>query len=954
MKTAFPSPDEWAEINALLDEALELPANVRDAWLEGLEAGRAVHRDALRELLSADVEAERGAYLSDLPELGLDFERQVAGLEPGRRIGPYRLLTEIGRGGMGAVWLAERVDGFVNRRIALKLPHVIWDDSLADRLSRETAILATLEHEHIARLYDAGVDEAGRPFLAMEFVNGESIDGWCNSHQTSLHDRLGLLLQVMAAVSHAHSRLIVHRDLKPGNILVTPEAQVKLLDFGIAKLLGGNADDPTALTQVAGRALTLDYASPEQIRGEALGTTSDVYSLGVVAYELLAGARPYRLKRGSAAEIEEAIANADPRLASVAATDVATRRALRGDLDAILNRALKKPAESRYQSVDAFAQDIQRYLRGAPVQAQPDSRRYRVSKFVQRNRLAVSMTAALSLAVIGGGGVSAWQASVARAQERRASAEASRQSAVSDLYVESMTRLSVLGANDPDELSRPHAVVKVLQDKLAELAPRMKDSPVGRAAQLNAVMLQLNYDNQFEASLAVGREYLALVIAIDAPPDQIIEAHAALGRTLFQLKRRDESETMRRTGIEWAPDADDPATVMNRLSLMSDLGGLLTADGRRQEALDVLSRAQVLATRTFPDRYEQFSNLTQLAILYTGFDDERAMRLAQQGHDGAQAANVADPDNEATDFWLYGNALLENGRAAEAEAAYARSLEIFETEYQFTSRNTVRAIGRLSGAIARRGDHARAAALLASTRERLNAAKGGVSPFSAGQMLARELENDWLAGDVTSAASHLFVPTPSQWSGDAIRDNDFLLAHVARAMIFAGRAGEAVTLMESMRSHWPSPDRPNGSWLRICEILATAQLAAGQAPAALQTANDTSAMLERNQSFTGRYRRVFSELGALAAARLGKADEATRLLGLGDGIAPAFASPMERADSRMRRAEVLSFLAQREPARNEVRQALAELAGQHAGSPRLVLARQLADGAAPGSVPVRP
>ncbi|CAN5128276.1 hypothetical protein BH10PSE17_BH10PSE17_11010 [soil metagenome] len=941
--TAFPSPSQWAEINALLDEALELPASVRDAWLAGLDGERAAHREALRDLLSTDADAERQAYLSDLPDLGADFEQRIAGLVPGRRIGPYRLLNEIGRGGMGAVWLAERADGLVNRRIALKLPHVVWDDSLAERLTRETAILAALEHEHIARLYDAGFDSAGRPFLAMEFVDGAAIDAWCSSHAASLRERLALLLQVFAAVSHAHSRLIVHRDLKPGNILVTPDAQVKLLDFGIAKLLEGNRTDLTALTQVTGRALTLDYASPEQIRGEPLGTTSDVYSLGVVAYELLAGAKPYRLKRGSPAEIEDAIANAEPRLASDAALDAAVRRELHGDLDAILNQALKKSVTERYQSVDAFALDIRRYLRGDPVLAQPDSRRYRAVKFVQRNRLAVTMTTALLLAVIVGGGVSAWQAGVARAQERRASAEASRQTAVSDLYVESMTRLSVLGANDPAELARPHAVLRVLQDKLAELAPRMKDSPVGRAAQLNAVMLQLNYDNQFEASLAVGREYLAQLIAIEAPADQIIEAYATLGRTLFQLGRRDESEAMRRAGMEWAPDADDAASVMNRLSLMSDLGGLLNAGGRRQEALEVLSRGEALASRKFPHRYERYANLTQLAILHAGFDDALEMRLAQQGHDGTQAANAADPDSEAVDIWMYGNALLDNGRAAEAEAAYARSLELMKKEYEFGSRNTVRAIGRLAGAIARRGDHDRVATLLADTRARLAATKDGVSPFAAGQLNGRELESDWLAGDVQSAARHLTAPAPALWSGDAIRDNDFLLVHEARAMTLIGRAPEAVSLMQTVRSHWPSPDRPNASWIRITETLATAQLAAGQPQEALQTAESLSAMLERNRSFTGRYRRVFSELSALAAARMGNRDEARRLLSLGDGIAPPFPSAVERADSALRRAEVFALLQQPEQARTEARRALADLAAQHPGSPRLASARKLAD-----------
>jgi len=284
MTPLSPFEAHWPAISALLDEALGLPAPERAPWLEGLVGEPSSHREALRALLAHQASVETDDFLNTLPRLDtVHASPPVSGLAAGGSVGAYRLIAEIGQGGMGTVWLAERADGLMNRRVALKLPRIVWGDSFAKRLAREREILATLEHEHIARLYDAGIDAHGRPFLAMEYVDGEPIDAYCRTHALPVRERVALLLQVMAAVSHAHSRLVVHRDLKPSNILVTTDAKVKLLDFGIAKLLEGDSTLRTALTELSGRALTLDYASPEQIRGQPLGTASDVYSLAVGA-----------------------------------------------------------------------------------------------------------------------------------------------------------------------------------------------------------------------------------------------------------------------------------------------------------------------------------------------------------------------------------------------------------------------------------------------------------------------------------------------------------------------------------------------------------------------------------------------------------------------------------------------------------------------------------------------
>ena len=414
---------QWETVNALLDQALNLPVNERATWVDSLAGEQARFKDVLQRLLTHSGAVETDDFLGTLPKFsGAANERPdpKTDLVAGDAIGPYRLLGVLGSGGMGAVWLAERADGNLKRKVALKLPHLSWEPSLAERMARERDILAKLEHPHIARLYDAGVDQHGRPYLALEYVDGLPIDTYCQQHALALKERLALLLQVAAAVAHAHARLVVHRDLKPSNILVTAEGEVRLLDFGIAKLLQGDAALAPDLTQVGSRALTPDYASPEQIRGDAIGTASDVYSLGVVAYELLAQTRPYRIKASTPGQLEAAITAVDAPLASTAATDPVLQRQLKGDLDAILNKALKKSPVERYASIDAFAQDITRHLQHQPVSAQPDRLAYRLKKFLARYTLQVAAGTLVFVAVLAGSGIALWQARQAQLEAARA------------------------------------------------------------------------------------------------------------------------------------------------------------------------------------------------------------------------------------------------------------------------------------------------------------------------------------------------------------------------------------------------------------------------------------------------------------------------------------------------------------------------------------------------------
>jgi len=555
----------WQAFSRLLDQALELPFAERLKWIDTLGVEHDALKPALRAVLARDRGVETRQWLGTLPPLATgesaSFDAADADDQAGERIGPYLLLRELGRGGMGAVWLAERVDGAYQRQVALKLPRFAGARGLAQRLARERDILAALEHPNIARLYDAGVDPQGRPYLALEFVEGIPIDRYCAQRGLSTRARADLVLQVARAVAHAHARLVVHRDLKPANILVTGDGMVRLLDFGIAKLMEGDVAAETQLTRLAGRALTPDYASPEQIRGEPIGTASDVYSLAVVAFELFTGERPYRLKRGSAAEIEEAIVAADVPLASQVARDPAARRALRGDLDAILNHALRKDSFARYASIDAFAQDIGRHLRGEPVLARPDSTGYRLRKFVGRNRLAVGAAAAVLIAVLGGTTVALWQARVAVEQARIAREQ---------------------GERARKEAKQAQAVQSFLLDIFRHNSHQQADPMKARATTARELL-----------DIGTARVGEALK---DVPEAQL-EVLSVLTDMYTQLSLTDEAEALRRRGLEIARKTFAPNDVRLADTLLSYSQTLHTGDRRAQipallqEARTILDRA---------------------------------------------------------------------------------------------------------------------------------------------------------------------------------------------------------------------------------------------------------------------------------------------------------------------------------------------------------------------------
>lgn len=395
-----PGSDRLQQLNELLDAALSLPAHERSHWLQALPE----HCQSLRPTLSrllARAELETDDFLRQpVDQLSMALETDGSEVKPGEEVGPYRLIEPLGRGGMAVVWLAERTAG-VARRVALKLPATGWTGGLSRRIARERDILASLEHRSIARLYEAGETAQGRPWLAMEYVQGEPLDDYLRKHRPGLRERLLLFLEIADAVAYAHSRMVVHRDLKPGNILVTPDGRPKLLDFGVAKLLLDN-DASDALTRQIGLGVTPDFAAPEQLEAGLVTAASDVYALGIVLYEMLTGARPYTLGNHVGADLGARLKALDvPAPSRGVGVPPKLAKALRGDLDNIVGMATRKEPDQRYSSAESFAADVRRHLESRPVIARRPDWRYLAAKFAARNRTALGMLSAtlLSLAI---------------------------------------------------------------------------------------------------------------------------------------------------------------------------------------------------------------------------------------------------------------------------------------------------------------------------------------------------------------------------------------------------------------------------------------------------------------------------------------------------------------------------------------------------------------------------
>ncbi len=569
-------PQEWPEISRLLDEALDMPEAEREKWLAGLDGLDAGRRASIRELLAAHEKAKSAGFLVTMPEIGDGSGTPASGADRRQNLdlGPYRLVREIGLGGMGSVWLARRADGLYEGDVAIKmLREQIVSEAQRDRFAREGQILSRLAHPNIARLLDAGVAADGQRYLVLEYIRGKPITHHCDESKLDLPARLRLFRTACKAVAHAHSNLVVHRDLKPSNIFVTVDGDLKLLDFGIAKLIEdeGHGAASTQLTQAAGRAFTPEYASPEQIAGTAITTATDVYSLGVVLYELLCGERPYRVKRESRAALEEAILAGDPDRPSHAArastatsarcaTPSRLSRLIAGDLDTIVLKALKKNPAERYSSVHAFDADLACYLDGRPVSARPDSVVYRAGKFMRRHKAGVSAAVVLAFVLMAGVAGVLWEARVARIEARKAQA-------VTD-YLVAIFEMNSFDRPDPEK-ARETSARELLDLGRERIAGGLHEEPAVREELLSVFgrlyhQLELN-----DEALKLEQERLELSRSLYGPNDpRTAEALVNAASTLLFVGNYAESGKALREADAIFQGLGDESSEARALGLM--------------------------------------------------------------------------------------------------------------------------------------------------------------------------------------------------------------------------------------------------------------------------------------------------------------------------------------------------------------------------------------------------
>jgi serine/threonine-protein kinase len=642
--------DARKRVEALFEAALDRPAEQRAAWLREACWDDPELHDRVQRLLAAHERAE------GVLEHPLDGAAALLGIRSRRetlaRVGPYRLVREIGRGGMGSVFLAERDDEQFRQEVAVKLvPPEVDSEEVVRRFRAERQILASLGHPGIARLLDGGVAEDGRPYLVMEYVDGEPIDAYCDRRSLPLDDRLRLVCTVARAVHHAHRNLVVHRDLKPSNVLVSQGGEARLLDFGIAKLLDPDSAPHTVpVTRTGDRLMTPQYAAPEQVRGEPITTATDVYGLGLLLYELLCGRRPYELWGRPPAEAERLVCDVEPPRPSAAVllpsgapggaapadaararglTPERLRRRLAGALDRIAMTALRKEPERRYPSAEQLAEDVERYLAGRPVRARGDSPAYRVRKFAGRHAWGVAAAAAFVVVLAGYAATVTVQTQRVKSALARAQLEAERAEEVTAFT------LALFHAGDPRRAAGDSLQVSELLRRAEARAERMAGRPAAQAQMLDVV----------------GRVYRQLAEYDRAQP--LLERALALRREAF--------------GERSAPVAES----------LQHLGDLLYVRGRYDEAEPLLRRALALQRELLGEPHPEVArSLAGLGVLLQLRGDyggaERltrralAMRVALYGEDHA---DVVESRNALA------SQLRLQGRHAEAEPLFRRVLD---------------------------------------------------------------------------------------------------------------------------------------------------------------------------------------------------------------------------------------------------------------------------------------
>jgi eukaryotic-like serine/threonine-protein kinase len=615
---AFPAFDKerWLRLSRLLDEGLELGEDDRRVWLERLRAEDDALADDVVVLLARHERLERERFLEDPAE-------QPAATLSGVVIGAYTLRTPLGQGGMGSVWLADRTDGRFSGRAAVKLLNasLIGRDGEA-RFRREGSILARLRHPSIARLIDAGVSPLGQPYIVLEYVDGERIDRYCDARHLGIPERIGLFLEVLDAVAHAHANLIVHRDLKPQNVLVDVDGRARLLDFGIAKLIDPDPGERTTVTRAGESALTPEFAAPEQVTDGDITTATDIYSLGVLLCALLTGRHPAGSFPTSPAEWVRTIVEVEPcPMSELAAGSFPARHvaALRGDLDNIVARALRKKPEERYLSVEAFADDLRRYLRHEPVSARPDTLTYRVSKLVRRHPAAVASAVLAVAGVAIFTAAIAWQAREARLQRDEAKAQMARATAAREFLGFLLSVASSPGS--------AHTAGDLLEKGETLIGREYADNEPLQAEMLVTIGRQYIASERYEKAAPVLERAVELA---GRSGDPGLEARALCPLALLRMVKdqHDDADNLMARALANLPD--DSLHAMQRAECLIDRGmfGFFTeqAEEMKRDGAAALAILDTIPTPAASKRIDA------LAVLAYGHYLARESREADAGY----------------------------------------------------------------------------------------------------------------------------------------------------------------------------------------------------------------------------------------------------------------------------------------------------------------------------------
>jgi non-specific serine/threonine protein kinase/serine/threonine-protein kinase len=689
--------EEWRRVKSVAAAAWDQPAARRAAFLDAACGGdHWLRQEAGRLLESSDA----AATLYETPALSgpgviaaLDEMARAQPVVIGSRVGPYRIERELGRGGMGGVYLGERVDGEFDHRVAIKFVGNVASPGIMERFRQERRILATLDHPNVARLLDGGTSSSGVPYVVMEYVDGAPIDEYCSREQLSVRGKLELFRAVCGAVHHAHRRLIVHRDIKASNILVTPAGAPKLLDFGIAKIV--EPQDATAVTAL--RALTPESASPEQVRGEPITIAADVYALGVLLYRLLTGRSPYGDVRNDH-ELMRAICE---RLPDPPRID--------RDLDLIVLAALRKEPDRRYGSVDHLSADLARYLNGEPVLAAPDSASYRARKFVARHRVSVAIVGIAMVAVVAGGVMALWQAGIARRERARAETRLGEVRRLAGAFIfDFHDAISEL----PGALEARKLVASRAAEYLDRLAGEASQDDVALARELAAAYQRLgdilggggtsNLGDfagaaaNYEKALAL-REALASRAEAEATDlEALAELQVLLSRARAvqgDLAGSEQFATAAVATLErpLAVASTSPTRVGFLATSHHQLGFVQARRGQRAAALQSLERATAYAREQFqarPDAREsarlariESDYAEQLLAAGKPLESLDLLRSAQRTVDDLLAKDPLHTRNQVLlqmIFGYQGSALESIGNHGEAVAAYESALAIAE------------------------------------------------------------------------------------------------------------------------------------------------------------------------------------------------------------------------------------------------------------------------------------